>query len=105
MGDTVGFVSVGRGSDPDAGEDTGELFAIYVRRPEWGRGTGRALMDAALAALREHGFRDATLWVLEDNPRTRRFYELAGWHADGATKSDSFFGINVTEIRYRVQLG
>jgi ribosomal protein S18 acetylase RimI-like enzyme len=93
-GEVVGFVSVGRSEDPDAQDDTGELYAIYVRRSQWGRGAGGALMDAALTALREHGFREATLWVLEDNPRTRRFYELVGWHADGAMQSDSFLGID-----------
>ena len=69
----VGFASVGPCRDADAGETTGELYAIYVLRSEWGRGTGRALMEASFGALREAGFREATLWVLGENPRTRPF--------------------------------
>jgi GNAT superfamily N-acetyltransferase len=52
-----------------------------------GGGAGQALMAALLRALRDERFQEAILWVLEDNPRTRRFYELAGWGADGAVRS------------------
>jgi len=99
--DVSGFASVGPSRDV-AGE--GELFAIYVSPEHWGTGRGRALMDAALAALREAGFDEATLWVLEDNPRARRFYEAAGWRLDGATKEDEFLDTPVREVRYRTSL-
>jgi hypothetical protein len=42
--------------------------------------------------------------VLEDNPRTRRFYELAGWHADGAAKEEEWLGTTIREVRYRIDL-
>ena len=47
---------------------------------------------------------EATLWVLEDNPRARRFYELAGWRPDGARKADEWFEVSATEVRYRKRL-
>jgi ribosomal protein S18 acetylase RimI-like enzyme len=101
-GTVVGFVSIGPSRDDDA---EGELYAIYVLPEEWGRGSGRLLMDAALAALREDRYGDAILWVLEDNPRTRRFYERSGWTVDGARKRERFLGVEAEEIRYRIELG
>ena len=81
----------------------GELFAIYVDPEAWGRGAGRALMDTALASLREH-FDEAVLWVLEDNPRTRRFYELAGWVHDGGRDTFSRWDVDAPVVRYRIAL-
>ena len=100
-GDVAGFVSYGPAREvPDAGE----IYAIYVHPESWGTGTGRALMAAAVERLREDGFPEAILWVLEDNPRARRFYEAAGWALDGATKEDEFLETSVREVRYRVSL-
>jgi ribosomal protein S18 acetylase RimI-like enzyme len=65
----------------------GEVFAIYVDPPRWGTGAGRALMDAALHRLAERGFEAVRLWVLADNSQARRFYERAGFTADGTRAS------------------
>jgi ribosomal protein S18 acetylase RimI-like enzyme len=101
LGGTVaGFASVG----PARGDAAGELYAIYVDPENWGAGLGQALIAAAEARLAEAGFAEAILWVLDDNPRARRFYEAAGWEADGGTKQDTFFGVEVTEVRYRKRL-
>jgi ribosomal protein S18 acetylase RimI-like enzyme len=99
-GTIVGFVSVGPSSDVD-GE--GELFAIYVLPEAWGSGAGKGLMDAGKELLRA-SYDDATLYVLEDNPRARRFYEREGWALDGVTKADEFLGMPVPEVRYRIRL-
>jgi GNAT superfamily N-acetyltransferase len=64
----------------------GELAAIYLVPELWGTGLGRELMASGLSALCDAGFGEATLWVLDTNSRARRFYEAAGWHADGAVK-------------------
>jgi ribosomal protein S18 acetylase RimI-like enzyme len=102
-GEIVGFASVGptrAGDDPSQGE----LYAIYVLPETWGSGIGRALMAEALDGLRAEGFAGAVLWVLEDNPRTRRFYELAGWTADGEVMDGEWLGSRVREVRYRISL-
>jgi ribosomal protein S18 acetylase RimI-like enzyme len=99
-GKVVGFVSVGPSTDVD-GE--GELFAIYLLPEAWGSGAGRDLMDAAKELLRA-SYTDATLYVLDDNPRARRFYEREGWALDGVTKADEFLGMAVPEVRYRIRL-
>jgi ribosomal protein S18 acetylase RimI-like enzyme len=100
-GTVAGFVSVGASRD---GDSNGELFAIYVDPDHWSTGVGRALITAGEERLRELGYTDAILWVLDDNPRARRFYERAGWHHDGTTRPIEIFGIQVTEVRYRKEL-
>ena len=104
-GEVVGFAMVGRSRDPDARASLGELYALYADPSRWSRGVGRELMRAAVSALRELGFDEATLWVLDDNPRARRFYEAGGWLLeDGTAKRDAFLDTPVTEVRYRLPL-
>jgi ribosomal protein S18 acetylase RimI-like enzyme len=85
----LGFVAYSPSRDDDADPDlVGEIDAIYVLPSAWGEGVGRRLMGAALARLAEAEFVQVTLWVLDSNIRARRFYEIAGWLADGAQKTD-----------------
>jgi GNAT superfamily N-acetyltransferase len=99
-GEIVGFASVG----PSRDEDAGELYAIYVHPDKWGTGVGRALIEAGEERLRELGHEHALLWVLDDNPRARRFYEVAGWSPDGTARDVELFGFELTEVRYRKTL-
>jgi len=97
----TGFVSFGP-SEGDTNEpQIGEVYAIYVDPMYWTRGHGRELFAAATHGLAEAGFTTAALWVLETNTRARRFYEIAGWMADGATKTDHLGDIELREVRYR----
>jgi len=41
------------------------------------------------------------LWVVEANPRARRFYERSGWRPDGARKPFEHGGYAPAAIRYR----
>jgi GNAT superfamily N-acetyltransferase len=101
-GEVRGFASVGTARERDP--ELGELYAIYVDPDHWGAGLGRALIAEAEERLRAAGFTEAILWVLEDNPRTRRFYEAAGWTNDGGSKRDTYLGTEVSEVRYRKRL-
>jgi GNAT superfamily N-acetyltransferase len=96
----VGFASVGPSRDE---RDIGELYALYVEPESWSTGAGRALIETAEARLLQE-YDEATLWVLDDNPRARRFYERAGWAPDGAEKSDERWGVRAGELRYRKSL-
>jgi ribosomal protein S18 acetylase RimI-like enzyme len=100
-GDVVGFVSVGPSRDADA---EGELYAIYVLPEHWDTGLGRKLIEAGEQELRRLGYRNVVLWVLADNPRARRFYELAGWSADGGARTLQLFGMEIDEVRYAKRL-
>ena len=97
----VGFIAVGATRDGDA---DAELFSLYVHPDSWGTGIGRALIEAGEHRLRERGHTTAILWVLEDNPRARRFYELAGWTADGTEREIELFGFHLPEVRYAKRL-
>ena len=101
----IGFASVGPSRDPDADDTVGEVYAIYVVPAEWSRGFGRRLLHESAAAMRASGFREATLWVLDDNPRARRAYEAVGWALDGGEQEDVVLGdVPVKEVRYRKTL-
>jgi len=99
-GAVVGFAAVGPSRDE---RGLGELYAIYVDPEAWSTGAGRALIERAEELLRAE-YAVATLWVLEDNPRARRFYERAGWTADGARKAEERLGVRAPEVRYRKEL-
>ncbi len=100
-GRVVAFVSVGACGDL---EGVGELYAIYALPEAWGGGAGGGLMRAAVEAVGRPGYREAILWVLEDNPRARRFYEREGWDARRRQQEDDFLGVRVAEVRYRIAL-
>jgi GNAT superfamily N-acetyltransferase len=102
--EVVGFAHVMPSRDSADTARVGELAAIYVSPDVWGAGAGRALMLEALGRLAASGFDEAMLWVLEDNPRARRFYEAAGWWTDGGVKEDELLGTPVREVRYRITL-
>jgi ribosomal protein S18 acetylase RimI-like enzyme len=97
-GEVVGFAAVGPSPDP---EGAGELYAIDVDPDHWGTGAGRALLEEAQAELVRLGFAETVLWVLPGNARARRFYEIAGWVADGSERTSEVFGVTVPEVRYR----
>jgi L-amino acid N-acyltransferase YncA len=101
-GEVIGFIGCGPASDDDAEERTGEVYAIYLRPDVVGTGVGRDLFARATKHLQESGFRQATLWVLADNARTRRFYEIAGWKPDGSEKTEEWEGFPLRETRYRI---
>ena len=98
----VGFAGLGACRDPDSdSQTTGEIYAFYLTSAHWGKGYGAALMRAALELLRELEYERATLWVLRNNQRAIRFYERAGFAADGCTKIETLPGsIEITEMRY-----
>jgi ribosomal protein S18 acetylase RimI-like enzyme len=102
-GEVAGFADVGSSHDAD-GHGVGELRAIYVEPAHWDAGIGRELGVAADESLRALGFDEATLWVLEDNPRARRFYEAGGWRLDGASRTGTHLGVETREVRYRKAL-
>jgi GNAT superfamily N-acetyltransferase len=101
----VGFVATGPSQDPDATLDTGEVYAIYLEPAVVGTGVGRQLFSRATESLRAAGYRVATLWVLDTNERTRRFYEAAGWRPDGEAKMEPWGKFNLREVRYRIGFG
>ena len=98
-GDVCGFAHLGPARDTDTAGLT-EIYAIYVEATAWGRGTGAALIHAALDRV-PTGTPAVTLWVFEANAQARRFYRRHGFAPDGTSKVESIGGRELTEIRYR----
>lgn len=96
----LGFVAFGRSRDADT-PAAGEIFAFYIDPPRWGSGVGRLLMREARARLRQRGFCNGTLWVLEGNEQAERFYRAEGWERDGAEREEDPYGPLVTVRRFR----
>ena len=103
-GSLIGFVTFGPADGQPTDLKLGEVQAIYLDSAYWGRGYGRALFHAATEGLRDAGFNEAVLWVLETNKRARRFYESAGWKADGRTKAEKRGQVVLNDVRYGICL-
>jgi len=104
-GGVVGWLYVGP-YRADEGEDVpgpscGEVAAIYALPELWGRGVGRSLLGYGLGELRRLGLSPVLLWVLVANERARRFYERAGFRADGLVVDFEVGGATLPEMRYR----
>ena len=97
----VAMAVTGPCRDAGAAPDVAELFALYADPARWGTGAGRTLTEHLLADLGGRGASAVTLWVIEGNARARRFYEIAGFSADGAEKLATFGGASLRELRYR----
>ena len=93
----VGMVSFG----PDR-EDAayGEIYAIHVLPRSQGKGVGRNLLDAAVAAL---GSRNVRVWCVAANTRARDAYTRYGFVADGGVGAYDVAGHSVPTVRYTLR--
>jgi GNAT superfamily N-acetyltransferase len=98
-GRVEGYSGLMASRDED-GEGIGEVGAIYVSPQHWRAGIGSALMPAGEEYLRNRGFPEATLWVIEANSIGRGFYERQGWRHDGLVRERN----SHSELRYRKRL-
>jgi ribosomal protein S18 acetylase RimI-like enzyme len=96
----AGYTGCGVSRDPDARPDVGEIWSFFVAADGWRRGTGRALMAAALADLAGHGYAEATVWSFDANARANAFYEAHGFERDGTTRTEEAWA-HIPEVRYR----
>jgi GNAT superfamily N-acetyltransferase len=105
-GRIVGFASYGPERERARGfTGRGEVWAFYLHPDVWGTGVASELFDHVELRLRAEGFADAVLWVLEDNPRARAFYEKHGWELSGLTADFDVDGdLRVPEVEYRKTL-
>ena len=70
-----------------------ELDGLFVEPDLWGRGVGRALVDAATHEARKRGL---ALKVIA-NPRARRFYEHCGFSLEGEVQTRFGPGLRMTK--------
>jgi ribosomal-protein-alanine N-acetyltransferase len=67
--------------------DEAHLLNLSIARPWQGQGHGGALLEAALAAVREHGARSVLLEVRPTNTAGRRLYARSGFSQVGLRKN------------------
>ncbi|MGW6982402.1 N-acetyltransferase family protein [Streptomyces sp. NPDC054932] len=100
-GEIVGWACFGPERIAGTRAPTGELYALYVQPSLIGSGIGRTLIESVHAHAPAQGFDSVLLWVLTENSTARRFYERAGYVADGGVQVDDYDGVAVPEVRYR----
>ncbi len=101
-GVVAGFACVGVWRDAPVDQTSGELWAMYVHPDYWGIGVGYALMTATMTIFAAQGVSKAFLWVIDENPVARAFYERQGWTDDAITKLEDFDGAAVKSRRYSI---
>lgn len=99
----AGASSYGPSRSPEF-DGWGEIISIYLLPEYMGRGCGRPLLEAAMAALAAQGYQKVFLWVLEENRRSRAFYERRGFVFSGVRRADVIGGKAVQELAYCRQI-
>ena len=72
----IGMASLGPSRDRFMGYD-GEVYTLYVDPQYFGRGAGRALLNAAFLLLKQRNFSSCVIWAHAQN-NARFFYETVG---------------------------
>ncbi|MET7682101.1 GNAT family N-acetyltransferase [Streptomyces sp. NPDC005423] len=103
-GEVVGWSCHGPYRDGRLHTAEAELYALYLATDHLGTGVGRALLQESVRRCAALGHDRMFLWVVRDNTRARRFYERAGFRADGAEEPFEVAGTAVPELRYVRQL-
>ena len=80
--------------------DYGEIISIYLLPEYMRKGYGTLLIKAALNELRDKGFKDVFLCVLEENTGARKFYEKMGFLCTDDHLDNNIGGRDVREVRY-----
>ena len=100
----IGWAALGPYREGELRTEDAELYALYLDPKHVGTGAGRVLMQEALRRAAALGHDRVYLWVVRGNARARRFYERAGFRADGAEEPYEVEGVLVPELRYVKEL-
>jgi GNAT superfamily N-acetyltransferase len=98
-GEMIGTASVCPARD-ETMYDWGEVVSIYLLPDYFGRGYGRPLLEAAIAALKEIGYKFIYLWTLDENSQARRFYEKCSFSLSPDRLTIKIGGRDLVEVRY-----
>jgi GNAT superfamily N-acetyltransferase len=81
--ESVGLVGV-MPADPDPTVEP-QIIGMWVRPDARRQGVGAQLLDAARARVTDQGARSVALWVTDENPGARSFYEAYGFRPTGVS--------------------
>lgn len=82
----------------------GEIISIYILPDYIGKGYGKQLLHETIMCLKEEGYHDLYLWVLEENHHARKFYEVAGFIQSDDVIEDIIGGKVLHEVRYQYHI-
>ena len=83
------------------GKYEGELIAIYLLPEYMKKGYGKQLLKRVECELKNNGYQNIYLWVLDQNVRAIEFYEKNGYTATGINRLDHIGGKTITELQYK----
>ena len=101
-GKIIGHFNFCESRDEDK-PNIGEIIGFYTIEEVWGKSAGKQMMDFAINEIKNMGYNEVILWVLEENYRARRFYEKCGFVSDG-TRKEIIIGKPLIEIRYKKEM-
>jgi L-amino acid N-acyltransferase YncA len=101
---TLGWLAWGPSRDRDRTAHTAEIEALYIDPRHWRTGAGSMLIDEAVQAAASERYRTITLWALEENTPSLRFYRAQGFVQDGAYQTERVGGREVGEVRFRMKI-
>ena len=99
----VGFLTYGQSKDEDLSSSTIELLRLYILPSCWKQNIGSELMRWGIKELRQKGYSQISLWVIEENKRAIKLYERMGFVQDGTTRIINV-GKEIKDLRYKLML-
>ncbi|WP_246466451.1 GNAT family N-acetyltransferase [Allocatelliglobosispora scoriae] len=95
----IGFCRTGPAEDDrNLGPDAAEIYGLYVDPDHLGEGWGHRLFSHAIRDLTDRGLAPICVYYYESNTTARRFYDRAGFVADGGYRPDED-GLGIVEVR------
>lgn len=95
----AGIASLAKSHEKNMPDYIGEIYSIYFHPDFWGTEATQKGFQFCVNRLKDLGFSEITIWVLNDNLRAKRFYERNGFKLDGNSKEIKI-GIKLLEVRY-----
>jgi ribosomal protein S18 acetylase RimI-like enzyme/ubiquinone/menaquinone biosynthesis C-methylase UbiE len=102
-GKIVGIIKIAPPTDDDVGDNTYEVHYLYLHPDYFRMGIGTKAMEFAFDVARRLGKTDITVWVLDENVNSIRFYEKYGFTADGKAMNAEYGKVN-GRIRMRMEI-
>lgn len=100
----TGFMTFGSCRDDDKNNSFGEIRGIYLLPEFWHQGIGTKLIKWGINEIIDIGYKNISLWVLEENIQAREFYKKHGFIYDGTSKEVKI-GKPLIELRYVLKEG